>query len=329
MAVDEAALANAVIDNYFFPVVRLTFENRTLFDFQNSPYNLDDPDSGAPTGILPIIGPDGGLTDKFPVMESTTHAATEFTEYAALGATGADSWVMAQPGVISVWEPMLTTGFAQDDAYGPADLVGIIEQNMRTAFGKLADKINSVLLGASAKGIVGAIDNSTAYGGLNRTTYAAWQSVVTAAGGALAMSHLEDTLESMQNGNRNASEEGLAEIWAPRNQMTNYRRKAASVGALAEVPQSAPATGGHLDLGVSSLAFNGLNFRHLPGLSTTTLLIPYLGRNRDQIYIKEKRSLKVEVKPYAGDGVLAAVSWRGMLVVKQPNLCGKIETITA
>ena len=328
MAVDIAAIANAVVENYFGSAVRLTFENRTLFDFQNSPYNLDDPDSSAPRGILGIQPPEGGVSDRFSVLASTDQAAEEFTEYAPLGAAGNDTWVNAQPGVISVWAPVLTTGFAMDAAKGPEDLVNVIEQNLVTAFGKIADKINSVALGSTAKGIVGAIDDTTTYGGLSRTTYAAWQSVVTAAGGALTLAQMENTLESMQSGNRNASTEGLPEIWCERNQMTNYRRLAGAVGN-AEMIQHAQPTGGHLDLGVTTLAFNGMMFRHLPGLNNQTMLFPYLGRSREQIYFKEKRSLQVEFSPYSGDGTLLKASWRGMLVVKQPNLCGKIETITA
>ena len=320
---DFADLANAVTEHNYDFWADLTFRNNSLFDFASSPYAIPGEDYEGEHGAIPIDGPVGGETERFMVL-AASHTATEFTEYDVIPEETSDTWIYAEPGVISVWEPILVTGFAKDSAYGPEDIVGVIERNAENAARAIRDKINTLIMGTGAKSLTGWIDNSTAAGGINRTTYSAWQSAVTAVGGVLTMEDMDDLVETVCDADRGALEDDL-EWWTCRGQRTNYRRLAGIGGALAQVPQQVQSTGGKLDLGFSEFSHNGIPIRAFPDMTTTEWYLVH----KPSIRIQEKRGLTVVLKDYQGDGERLLMSWRGSLRIGQPNKCGKLETVTA
>lgn len=314
-------IANVVATHYYPFWVSIVWQNRVLFDFPSSPYATDMEVSPGPKGLIPIDPPVGGINRSFPVLVGT-HEAEEFTEYDPIPTETSDSWTTAVPGIISVWEPILVTGFAADSAYGPEDLVGVIARNGEHAAGAIADKINNLILSTAATGLLGWIDDTTSAGGISRVTYDAWESAVTAVGGALSLEAMDDLVEEVTSGERNAPESEL-EWWVPRNQVTNYRRLAGITGN-AHTPEVV-SPGGALDLGYTGYSHNGMPIRSIPDLSTTTLLLVH----RPSVRIREVRSLQVRIKDYAGDGDRMILSWRGALQVAKPHWCGKLTSVTA
>lgn len=320
---NEAAAAEAVVDHYYPFWTSLVFQNRTLFDFSSSPYAVDSESTPAhlPRGLIPIDPPVGGKDRKFLILTSS-HTASEFTEYDVLPAEGTDAWTQATPAIISVWAPILVTGFAVDDAFGPEDLVGVIARNGEHAAGAIADKIVNTLLGSGTAGLLRWVDETTTVAGVNRTTYAAFGSAETAVNGALTLNDMDDLVEEVCSGDRNAPEEGL-EWWVGRNQVTNYRRLAGITGN-AHTPESV-SPGGTLDLGYTGYAHNGIPIRSIPDFSTTDWVLVH----RPSIRIQEIRSLQVRMKDYAGDGDRMILSWRGAPRIDHPQWCGKLTGVTA
>lgn len=315
-------LANAVVEHYYDRWASLVFFNNSLFDFPNTPYAIEGENYPGPHGLIPVDPPVGGVSERFLILASS-HSAEEFDEYDVPPTESSDAWIYAEPDIISVWEPILVSGFAADDAYGPEDLIGAIAKNGENAAKAIRDKVNNLLLGTGVKSLTGWIDDSTAAGGINRTTYAAWQSAVTDVSGVLTLEDMDDLVEEVTSGDRQANITDL-EWWVPANQRTNYRRQAGIVGALARVPEQV-TPGGKLDLGYTDYGHNGIPFRVIPDMATTELYLVH----KPSIRIQEKRSLQIRFKDYQGDGDRMLMSWRGGLRIEEAFKCGKLENVTA
>ena len=319
---NEAAVANATVDHYYDYWASLVFFNNSLFEFPSTPYAIPGETYDGPHGLIPVDPPTGGKSEKFLVLTSS-HSASEFSEYDAIPTETSDSWTEATLSTISVWEPILVTGFAADDARGPEDLIGVIARNGENAARAIRDKINTKLLGTGVKGLLGWIDDSTAAGGISRTTYTAWKSAVTDVSGVLTIEDMDDLVETVTSGDRQAPESGL-EWWTAAGQITNYRRLAGITNSMAQVPEMV-MPGGVLDLGYTGFSHGGIPIRKIPDFDTTTWLLVH----RPSIRIKEKRSLQVRYKDYQGDGDRMLMSWRGSLEVLNAHWCGKLENVTA
>jgi hypothetical protein len=328
MAIDTTAIANAVLDAYERRLVRLVFANRFLFDFPSSPYAeeglADGPEADVPRGLLPVKPPTGGKSNKLIALASTTQAATELTEYGAPGVAGSDTIINPEPGTISAIIPVNVTGFALDDADGEEDMIGIVERGFSTAFKALGDYINNVLMGTSVKGLFGAIDSTTAYGGINRGTYTAWASHENTSGGLLSEAILEDIYYAVTGGDRRANPERL--LWAfPTNQIKRYAQMARATSNNAAVVKMVMADGRQVDLGASGYSYMGRPIKDFPDAPTTQIALI----ETSEIHIQEKRSLTVEPKPYSADGNLWHVTWRGRLMLPNPHQCGSASGLTA
>lgn len=314
-------VANVVATHYYPFWVSIVWQNRVLFDFPSSPYGVDGEVSPDRAGLIPVDPPVGGINRSFPVLVSS-HSAEDFTEYDVIPVESSDSWTTAVPGIISVWEPILVTGFAADAAYGPEDLVGAIARNGEHAAGAIADKINNNILGTAATGLLGWIDDTTSAGGVSRVTYDAWESACTAVSGSLTLEAMDDLVEEVTSGDRNAPQ-GELEWWTAAGQVTNYRRLAGITGN-AHTPEMV-TPGGKLDLGYTGYAHNGIPIKAIPDFSTTTWVLVH----RPSVRIQEVRPLQVRIKDYAGDGDRMILSWRGALRVNKPHWCGKLTSVTA
>jgi len=327
MTIQLSSVTGSVIERYGPYFVRLPFANRTFIDFQGSHYNdalSDGPEANTASGILPIIPPEQGW-DKLQIVTSTSHQATELTEFGVPGASGVDTAVDAEPGVISAWIPVVLTGFADDELRNAPmeNKIGWVKNQFAGAFKQLGDYVNGALLGSTVKGIIGAIDDATAYGGVDPGVYTAWQSYVNKTGGVISLSILDDVWYSVTGGDRQASESDL--IWlAPSNQIKRVKQMGDMLSANAEMQTVIMADGRTLELGRKNVSYNA-PFVKIPDMSTTDIVL----FNTLGAHIQEVRSLRVDAKNYGGDGLQYYVSWRGKLVIPNKNKSGKAEGLDA
>lgn len=324
--IDIDTLTNVVVDTHWDKLVRLPFANRALFNFPSSPYGAsgleDGPEANAPTGLLPIKEPAESY-DVIDVVTSTTHAATELTEYGVPGATGEDVMVQAEPGVISAVIPIGVTGFALDRLRTGDDKVNFIIKKMNGAFKQLGDYINAQLLGTGVKGIVGAWDDTVAYAGLDPATYTLWSAYTNATGGYLSSSIMDDVWFTITGGDRQAREEDIV-ILMPSNQLKRYKSIGDTLAVNGEMTKGS-TPGGAFDIGHSGFTFNGRPIIRIPDMTTTVVIF----HNTAEAHIQEVRPLQITMKPYAGDGELLYATWRGKLMIPNRHQGGKAEGLTA
>lgn len=327
MTIQLSNLARAVIETYGDYFVRLPFANRTFIDFAQSHYADplgDGPERSTSSGILPILPPSGGW-DKLQVVTSTSHAATELTEFGVPGASGVDTDVDAEPGTISAWIPVILTGFARDKINNAPleNQIGWVRNKFAGAFKALGDYVNNQLLGSAATGLIGAIDDAVSYAGIDPVVYTAWQSYVEKTGGVISLSILDTVWYTVTGGDRRASEASL--VWlAPTNQLKRLKQMGDMLSANAEMQTVTLADGRMLELGRKLVSYNA-PFIGIPDMSTTDIVL----LNTEGAHIQEVRSLTVEAKNYGGDGEQFYISWRGKLVVPAKAQSGKAEGLTA
>jgi hypothetical protein len=263
------------VDTHAPYFVTLPFNNRALVDLQGSHYADpmgDGPEKDTPGGLLPIVPPDGGW-DKLSVVTDDGDDATEMTEFGAPGPSMSITDVEAEPDIISAWIPVELSGFAQDRiaTRSPEYQIGWCRNRFVNAFKKLGDKINSILLGSTPKGLIGAIDDAVAYGGIDPAVVTLWQSYVEKTGGVVTLAILRAIWNAVTGASRYANESDL--IWlAGSNQVDRAKQIGDMTAANGAMTTMRMADGRVLELGNQGVSYNR-PFMTVPGFSTTDIVL--------------------------------------------------------
>jgi len=327
MAIQLSDLARVCVSTHAPYFITLPWNNNVLIDFAQSHYaNLlgDGPEQALSSGLLPIVPPEGGW-DKLSVVTDDGDDATEMTEFGAPGPSMSITDMEAEPGIISVWIPVELSGFAQDRINTrPTEYqIGWVRGKFVNAFKKLGDKINSLLLGSTANGLIGVIDDTVAYGGIDPAVVTLWASYVEKTGGVVSQEILDNVWYNVTGASRYASETDL--VWlSPGNQIKRVKNIGDMLTVNSAMVKYTMADGRVLELGTQNVSYNQ-PFIRVPGMSTTDIVL----LNTRGAHIQEVRSLQVVEKPTAGDGVLYYVAWRGKLVIPEKARSGKAEGLTA
>ncbi len=306
MAHDMDAIANAVIETYYDSWTDLEYDPKgNLIGLAGA--------EGAEHVAFPVTQRMGGVASRFLVLADVADAE-EFDEYDEPIAVAGDTWIVAEPDTISVWRKVLHTGFMQDATFGEADLINYFAQEAKKSVMKIRVGLVNALLGTTVKGVLGWIDNAVAAGGINRSTYTAWQSYVDDLNSAkISRAAMEDCFDAVRAGTRNAPEHEL-EWWTSTTQERLYKR-------LPLGGERVELTGGHLDMGYTSISHEGRPIRTLPGFATDTWALVH----KPSVAVEEVRPLTLVKKSYGGDGDAYLMSARVKLKVDNPQMCGKIE----
>jgi len=312
MALDYAATANVVLDHNVDYLQSLVFANGLCDATGVASENYN-----GPTGLIPILPTNAGGRDHSYRVKVSSGAAVEFTEYdEPVDATG-DAYILCQPGTISIWEQVLTTGFAQDAAHGPEDLYNFLVEGMSEAARSMNDKLSNLLLGSGTNGLLTWIDDTATAGGISRGSYAAHGSYTTDMSTAkITESALATVVDAVISPDRGARK-GELEWWTSATQARIYRK----------LPDGGqrfyPGAGAPMDLtyDADKLSFDGIPIRVIPDLVSSAWLLVH----RPSVKIEQIRPLTVKNKFYPGDGDRLLMSWRGKPRVEKTHWCGKLE----
>jgi hypothetical protein len=209
-----------------------------------------------------------------------------------------------------------------DGAKGDAQVIDILADKMEDRMRALQTIINSTMLGTGTSNLQAAVDSSTTYAGVSsRSTYG-FDSAETAVGGALALSDLEDLIESIVL--KGARLQDLVWVMRP-NQLTNVMNLAGYSGNAVVAKNT--NTGGAFDPSFvrSQVTVGGIPVVEATNLTSTVILLLHVPSLQWWVH------KPLEVIPQAVNDY--SFTWAfviGLIMrITKPHLCGKLTGVTA
>lgn len=297
----------------------LVFQNNALFDM--SDFGGEDLRSdNVGKGLFPVRSSKGGTSYNWPVRQATG-AAAAYSEGQAAPAPGNNTLLNASIAYSTgyFWRSVEITGHAVDAMRDEGAVIEAIDREVMDAARAIQDLINTTAMGSTFLQL--AVDSAGTYAGLARGTYANWGSYEAGTVGTLARADLDDAVEALIDNDRGAREQDLVCL-CPVNQITNYR---ALAGAGAGVPHNVPADGGVLNLGFSGQAHGLVPIFGIPDMTNTEMYFLH----RPSVYWVMHRPLTFKFIQGNGDSDKVLLTCSIILVVENPQKCGKLTGITA
>jgi hypothetical protein len=257
----------------------------------------------------------GGDTNIRWKVNSAGNTSTEvFTEGLPQPAAGNQSYVTAAVAPNYFRAMLQITGHARD-ALQSAWFDAIAEETL-LARADVVDLITTTAM-SGTNGIETMIDSTTTYAGIARGAAAYWESTETAVAGPLAVSDLEDLLETIRDNDKGGNP---THIFGPLNQVTNFAR----LSGTPYVQNGGPADKGQHLMGPS---FAGRPFIGLPDFTNDVIVMADMRPGNFGMY--QQRAWDVKAMAPSGDSDVMQLSWAGLPICRQPKFQGKLTGVTA
>lgn len=281
--------------------------------------------------LFPKSGPKGGDAYRFKIAITGNGSATTFSEGDALGASGQVTWIQAVAPWTYFRSIVQISGHAEDAVRDTDQGAEQRDYEFMNATLALRDLQNTTYMADAATGLLGIVDDdTTALYGISRTTYTALQSAVTAVGGALALSNLQDMYEALRDNDRGAKPGELL-ILSPLNQITNYVNLATQVstGTTVSLLRKDASRPGGVDYGYleSGLSFCGVPWVGIPDFVDTE--IAFICTSPGCWEFVEHRLFRADLMAKTDDSETWQLSCAAALICRKTRQCGKLETVDA
>lgn len=279
-----------------------------------------------------IGGGDSAYRWKFHTAGNTSSEI--FTEGAAQSTPVAQSYANAAVDYVYFRAMTRVTGHVRDAAQGQGVFPGldVVELESVLAMEDLMDLINTTFMGATNSGLEVAVDSSTNYAGITRSSSAFIQATETALSSTLTLASLMDQMEFSRDNDKGSriGVGGNGVILTAHNQLTNY---ISLVGA----PNSSN-TSFRFNFDNSSRGMDLMPSAYQ--LSLGGVPVVGIGDFLDTIWIGldtrpgknllvERRAFDVRGPYLTGDDDVFQYSWAGVLVNKNPRFDWKLTGVTA
>ena len=262
--------------------------------------------------------PSGGDTSRRWKVNSAGNDSTQlFVEGQAAPSSGEQTWVSAAVAYNHFRIMLEFTGHARAALQAGQGYVDAIAEEMTLGQKDLVDLITTTFM-SGTNGMETAVDSTTTYAGIARGSATYWESYEAAAVGTLAVSDLEDAIESLMDNNRGAMAEGLR-WFLPWNQATNiYRLTGGSATQFVGDADKAP--------GFLNQSFAGIPMTPLGDWTDTVIILADMPGKWE---FTEHEGFRTRDMGPTGDADLVMVTYRAGLECLDPLRQGKLPGVTA
>lgn len=281
--------------------------------------------------VIPEVPMTGGAI-RFPINYSGNSSAAVFTEGAAAPQPVAQSYLSAAYTPTYFWAWCRVTGHVRDQVRNGAvaGSANPLDNELMASFEDVRDLMNTSFM-ASTYGLELMVDDGSTNAGIAQGTYTWWAGQVTNHNGALTRAGLLNIHEKARDTYGGKTDL----ILTAHNQATNYIQLTGEPNA-----QNSSVTaelgligGGALDIAPShmGLSFMGAPIVPLQDWTDTIWLGLDLRRTKTgpNVFQAIARDFDIRGPQMAGDDDVFEVSSARLVGVRRPQLCWKLEDVTA
>jgi|FLOH01.1.fsa_nt_gi hypothetical protein len=263
--------------------------------------------------------PSGGDTSRRWKVNSAGNTSVEtYSEGGVAPASGEQTWVSAAVAYTHFRIMVEITGHLRAALQSDQGYVNALAEEFALGQRDIVDLINTTYM-SGTNGMETAVDSTTAYAGITRGSASYFESAETAVSGALAVTDLEDLVETMLDNDRGASAEYMR-WFMPYNQATNiYRLTGTPAQQMISDSDKAPA--------FLRQTFGGIPMSPLGDFTNTVIILADLAPGMWEVV--EHEGFMVHDQGRNADADLSMVTYRGGLVCLDPKLQGKLTGVTA
>lgn len=250
-------------------------------------------------------------------VNSAGHTAVNYSEGHTPPVAGYNTYANLTATFKYAWDTVQVTGHAMDALKGGR--IDPLQAEIDAAVRAVAYKQESNMVAS----LLAAIDDSTNYGGVNRTTYNLLSSVVAGGSAAVTLAKLSEMYENLKLLARAKPEtEGDLVIMSSIEQLIAYT-ELTGVQYKEHITMSSDSS---FDLGriKPSMTYNGIPWYVIPTLTNTVI---YLTRKAD-LDIQVKRAVQIDVLGKDDDSDKLLVTSAMEMIHHDPYRAAKIEALT-
>lgn len=258
----------------------------------------------------------GGRYVNWTVHSAAAGTAAIYNEATAMPVAGQETMVQAYVSPVYIWDTVQISNILLD-AVGSAGHYDVFDTEIQGKINSIRDLFETSFM-ASTYGVELAVDSSSNYGGITRSSATYWQSTETAVSAALAVSDLRDLIEACKDNDKGGLKKPL--WFVPWNQYSNIWSLTGSPGTKQFNPNDPLES-------YSNQTLDGAPVVPLGDMTDTVILA--LDMRPELWRYEEFRPLTVKPHHQSGDSDVYLLTAGLSLACLNPKMHGKLTGVTA
>jgi hypothetical protein len=265
---------------------------------------------------VPKPHPGGGRYVNWQVHSAAAGTSAIFTEASVMPSAAYETVVNAYVSPVYIWDTVQISGILKD-ALGSGGHYDAFDLEIQGKINSIRDLFETSFLG-STYGLEVAIDSSTNYGGITRSSATYWQSTETAVSAALSVANLRDLIESCKDNDKGGLKKPLWMV--PWNQYSNIWSLTGSPGTKMFNPKDPLEN-------LSNQTLDGAPVVAVGDMTDTVILA--LDMRPELWRYEEFRPLTITPHNKSGDSDVYLITAALSLACLNPKMHGKLTGVTA